>query len=64
MKGYKGVCSGNVLNAEIFTKFSNTRMKECSLRLVGDQFKTDKVFLTMVGSKLLKFISTGGCGDR
>lgn len=35
-----------------------------SLRLVGDQFKTDKVFLTVVGSKLLKFISTGGCGDR
>lgn len=53
------------MNAElIFTKFSNTRMRERSLKLVGDQCKIDKVFLTSVGNKLLKFISTGGCGDR
>lgn len=50
------------MNAELI--FSNTRMRERSLKLVGDQFKIDKVFLTMVGNKLLKFVFTGGCGDR
>lgn len=50
------------MNAELI--FSNTRMRERSRKLVGDQFKIDKVFSTMVGNKILKFVFTGGCGDR